>query len=298
MVILIVLSLIIVLFMVSCDEGEDDGDEEVKVGEESNWVFTDDNINLGIQGVSAESIILDDGSVRLYVTEMGMRVYRANDGLHFTEEAALLPQGSDPTLIKLDDTTYRMYYVDMELNTKVIWTATSADGLNWLKESSTGIRNTTGGQAWGVPDSVKLPDGSIRLYWVDMPSGDSTSKYEVIRSAISSDGLVFTEESGYRTQDGYVDPYILVAEEGNWIGLFATTPAPERLPQKIYVGTSATGLTWSIESVPIIEVVGGNALDATGVPLGDGSYRIYFTATSSIDAFSGHYMKSGNLRQK
>lgn len=258
----------------------------------SSWIFTQDSTSLGISGVSPEAVLLSDGSVRLYVTDIGMKLYTASDGLNFTQEAASLPQGSDPTLIKLSNGSYRMYYVDSL--TQSISTATSSDGLTWMFESDTGISNTTGVQAWGVPDSVELPDGSIRLYWVDMTSG---SAYEVIKSAVSSDGKTFTQESGFRTENGYVDSYVMIAETGNWVGLFATTPAPEKLPQKIYIGTSPDGLDWTIESSPIIFMAGGgNALDPTAVPLGNGSYRIYYSTTSGADPFSGFSLQSGILK--
>jgi hypothetical protein len=54
----------------------------------SNWTFTDDGVSFNIFGVSPEAILLDDGSVRLYVTAIGgMKVYKATDtdGLTFTE---------------------------------------------------------------------------------------------------------------------------------------------------------------------------------------------------------------------
>ena len=264
----------------------------------SSWTFTEDNTDLGISGVSPEAFLLDDWSVRLYVTDMGMIIYRAGDGLAFTRETASLPPGSDPTLVRLEDDTYRMYYVSHEQGVGEIWTATSPDGLNWTTESGTGIRNTTGGPAWGVPDSIELPNGWIRLYWVDMPSESNEGDYEVVRSALSSDGIVFTEEEGYRTEDGYVDPYILFAEDGSWAGLFATTPSEERLPQVIYIGYSTDGLTWVIESEPIITISGGNAFDPTAVPLGDGSYRVYYCTTTGSDPFSGFFLKSGIIRKK
>jgi len=144
-----------------------DEDGEIEVSD-SKWSFAEDGVNLGILGVSPEAILLDDGDVRLYVTGIGMKVYRSGDGLTFVQETAILPPGSDPTLIRLDDDTYRMYYVDRGQGAELIWTATSIDGLNWQKESSTGIGNIAGSQAWGVPDSIELPDGRIRLYWVDM----------------------------------------------------------------------------------------------------------------------------------
>lgn len=185
-----------------------------------------------------------------------------------------------------------MYYVDSSGGTSTIKTATSSDGLSWTVESSTGISNTTGTQAWGVPDSIELPDGRIRLYWVDMPSGSSL---EVIKSAISTDGVTFTEGSGYRTTGGYVDSHIIQAQDGNWVGLFATTPDASMLPQKIYVGTSTDGLDWTIESTAIISVSGGNALDPTAVSLGNGSFRVYYIATPGSDPFTGFTLKSGVL---
>jgi len=295
---LIMVALCFVL-AVSCDSSDssssgtgsgDDGSSS------SEWTFTADNVDFGISGVSPEAI---EGSVRLYVTAIGgMRVFSASDGLTFSEESGSFPSGSDPTLIILDNGTYRMYYVDMnDEGTQEVWTAASPDGLNWTKESGTGITNTFGGGAWGVPDSVKLPDGRIRIYWVDMPSEDGDDVFEVIKSAISTDGITFTEESGFRTENGYVDSYILKAENGDWIGLFATTPEESRLPQKIYVGTSTDGLTWTIESDPIISESGGNVLDPTAVSLGDGSYRVYYIATSGSDPSAGHFVKSGILRQ-
>ncbi|MBC8417946.1 MAG: hypothetical protein H8E10_05070 [Desulfobacterales bacterium] len=266
----------------------------------SGWTFTEDNISLGISGVSPEAVLLDDGSVRLYVTGgmQGMTLYKASDGLTFTEETASPPQGgADPTLIKLSDGTYRMYYRDMLGQLETICTAISPDGLSWTKESTTWISNTSGREAWGVPDSVELPDGRIRLYWVDTPPEcpDPPNGYEVIKSAISSNGLTFTEEGGYRTEGGYVDPYVLVAEEGNWIGLFSLM-LPDLGPMKMYIGTSTDGLTWSIESDPIISVSGGSAIDPTAVPLGDGSYRVYYGSVLDVGPEVDSSLKSGILK--
>jgi len=259
------------------------------------WSFAEDDVALDIPGVSPEAILLEDGSVRLYVTDMGMKVYRSEDGLAFDEENVQMPPGSHPPLIPLSNGGYRMYYVDMINNTQTICTATSSDGLTWTEEACTSIKNSSGNQAWGVPDSVECPDGSIRLYWVDMPPTMGFGTYEVIKSAISEDGVDFTIEDGYRTEDGYVDSYVLIAEEGNWVGLFATTPAPERLPQEIFIGTSTDGLTWEIKRDPIITVEGGNALDPTAVPLENGSWRVYYSSTPGSDPFAGFTLQSGVL---
>ena len=273
----------------------------------SNWTFTKDNVSLGITGVSPEAVLLDDGSVRLYVTGgmQGMTLYKASDGLTFTEETASLPLGgSDPTLIRLEDDTYRMYYNDRD----TIKTATSPDGLVWTEESSTGISNTNNNGAWGVPDSVELPDGRVRLYWVDTPIYVTPPNgYEVVKSAVSPDGLTFTEENGYRTEDtngegGWADPHVLLAEEGNWVGLFSFIPPfteeNPNVPMTLHVGTSTDGLTWSIESEPIITVTGGHVGDPASYPLGDGSYRVYHVATSELNPPHNYCITSGILKPK
>ena len=89
----------------------------------SNWTFTEDNASLGISGVSPEAILLSDDSVRLYVTDMGIKIYKSSDGLKFTEETGSPPPGgADPTLIKLSDGTYRMYYKDRQGQLETICT--------------------------------------------------------------------------------------------------------------------------------------------------------------------------------
>lgn len=289
--ILSILAMLILLSGCKKNTGEGPGGD----GSPSAWEFTEDGVTLNITGVSPEAIVLDGGSIRLYVTDKGIKVYKAFDGLTFQEETGTFPPGSDPTLIALNSGGYRMYYVDHGNTSGEIKTARSDDGLIWSTEASTGIQNTTGTQAWGVPDSIQLPDGRIRLYWVN---SNSENSLETILSAISSDGTTFTQESGNRTENGYVDPYILYANEGDWVALLSTTPHEDHLPQKIYLATSTDGLTWTIEGSPIITVTGGNALDPTAVPLGDGSYRVYYSVTPGSDPFQGHYIKSGILKKK
>ena len=45
-------------------------------------------------------------------------------------------------------------------------------------------------------------------------------------------------------------------------------------------------------------VFGGNALDPTAVPLGDGSYRVYYSATSGNDPFSDFGLSSKKVAWK
>ena len=57
--------------------------------------------------------------------------------------------------------------------------------------------------AWGVPDAVLLPDGRVRIYWVE-PSPQGGMATENIVSATSTDatGTVFVRDAGTRTTGG------------------------------------------------------------------------------------------------
>jgi hypothetical protein len=277
-------------FEASSDDGNSQASASVSTERFHILNFTEDNVDLGIADVvSPETILLDDGTVRLYTTSMGgIEVYDAADGLTFVKQVANTPLGSDPTVLKLDDGTYRMYYLDHMDST--IKTATSPDGLNFTNEGSTGITNTTGDNAWGVPDTIVAPDGTVRMFWVSTESGQ---QWEVIKSATSTDGVTFTVDSGFRTTGGLVDPFLLLASGDLWLGLFATSPG--MAPQKIFLGNSSDGVLWSFITGAIIEVDGGNALDATAVNIGTDTYRVYYVATTGADPFSGWYLRSGVL---
>ncbi len=164
------------LFMVACSPvGSGGGFGTDSSFNLSAYSYVPDDIDFGINDiVSPEIITLPDGQMLLYTTGGGgISVYRSTDGLSFTKTSATTPQGSDPTVVATADGRYRMYYLDHLDNT--IKTAISDDALNFTNEGSTGIQNSTGTQAWGVPDTIVLPDGRVRIYWVDH-ARQSTSK--------------------------------------------------------------------------------------------------------------------------
>ncbi|MBI2439990.1 MAG: VCBS repeat-containing protein [Lentisphaerae bacterium] len=124
-------------------------------------------------------------------------------------------------------------------------------------------------------------------------NGGAPEIYEVILSASSSDGQSFTQDQGYRFTNGYVDPYVLKAQSNNFLALVSTTPSSNRLPQQIYMAASTDGLNWQVNTNALITVAGGNALDPTAVALSNGTFRVYYTATTGVDPFSGFYLTSG-----
>lgn len=93
---------------------------------------------------------------------------------------------ADADIISLDDGTYRMYYSaepEVENFEGQVYSATSTDGINWVKESGTR-------KIWATfPSVIPLANGEYRMYFQNAG---------VIKSALSSDGLTWEDEDGIR----------------------------------------------------------------------------------------------------
>lgn len=140
----------------------------------------------------------------------------SDDGIAFTKEPGirLAPQADlphmsrrvlAPTLAPCGVGCWRMYFESRgpALLPTVICSAVSTDLLHWELEE--GIRL---GSPWGVggPRYVQLPDGRGRLYCFvsefgpgGLESGERLSQSVI--SAVTSDGLHFEREPGYRMHD-------------------------------------------------------------------------------------------------
>jgi predicted GH43/DUF377 family glycosyl hydrolase len=97
---------------------------------------------------SCRLILLADGRCRMYVAQQGRGIISAisNDcGLSFDlEDGTRVPNGDNhdrliafaPEIVQIDNGVYRMYYAGYSHSTSAsILTATSEDGLNWVKET-------------------------------------------------------------------------------------------------------------------------------------------------------------------
>ena len=285
--------------------------------------------SIGVEGVSPELIAHPEGGYLLLVTGLGQnRVYRSEDGILFSPDTGTrVPMGSDYSLLQKPDGTWLLYYVSFEGSgtpqqspptpptqpgqppapptppqpvdprslTKVVMVSSSTDLSSFPEGVPTGIRQDKPGPAWGVPDTYIAPDGTYRMMWVDMPDGE---KWEVLRTATSQDGITFTPDEGYAITDGYVDPFMLQAEEGDWVLLLSTTPAEQRLPQKIYVATSTDGLTWDIGEDPLVEDSNRNYLDPSAVEVSPGEWLVVISVADKENALSGpHTYVRATLRR-
>ncbi len=177
----------------------------------------------------------------------------------------------------------------------------SDDGLVLSDISSTGISNTNENKkvAWGVPDAVLLPDGRVRLYWVDDDTGFSTFADEFIISATSTstEGTSFSVDEGKRVENGYVDFEVLQAKDNDWIAIMSSSP--ETVPAKsqgIYVGTSNDGLTWTINENNLAPT-DMSYMDPTGILFSnsENKWKVVMSESALVLGDKDYSLVSGDL---
>lgn len=229
---------------------------------------------------------LEGGGYRLYFCgQGGILSAKSADGLNFTAEPGVRTPGCDPSLVKLDDGRYRMYYKLASgpggpgQSVHRSYSAISNDGLNFVSE---GLRLESVGtidNGWvSVPEVVRTFDGRWRMYYVS--ARDSIAN--VIASAVSEDGLHFVREEGVRVQ-GMVDPAVVALPNGQY-WLFGMVGLGAQGAQVIRSATSADGLRFVMDS-DVVARAGGpddrNGLfDPSVVGLPDGRYRVYYGGDS------------------
>ena len=147
------------------------------------------------------SAVSNDGLV--FHTEPGIRLAPQTDLAHSSLRVIA------PTLTEYADRRWRMYFEARgpAAQPTVICSAVSSDLLNWVHED--GIRLQTPGGVGG-PRYLPMPDGCGRLYCFGSefgPEGPAGGKRrsQSVRSAITSDGLRFEFEPGYRLRDKMED---------------------------------------------------------------------------------------------
>jgi len=174
---------------------------------------------------------MDSGGFRLFYTAVGpAKPYPtcqgyilsavSDDGLLFRTEPGirLAPQPAlehmslrviAPTVSRCADGRWRMYFESRGPANQptVICSAVSSDMLEWEHEQGIRLRRAGG---VGGPRYVPLPDGRGRLYCFvaeygsDEPNNSERLSQSVI-SAVTSDGLNFEFEPGYRMRDKQAD---------------------------------------------------------------------------------------------
>ena len=239
--------------------------------------------SLGLDGVSPFALSAGGGASDLWYSGGG-----ATQRVSCTPAGACTPTGSIPqisdlSIVTLPNGTRRAYFKEMrpDLGQQVIASAVfGADGTLGAERIPTGVSASATERAWGVPDAVLGPDGRVRLFWTAPGRGG-----EVTRSAKATDaaGTAFAAEPGNRTTGGIVDFEVLQAKKGAWIAIASTTPG--RPPQRLLIGTSPNGRTWTFGKTSLTKL-DRNALDPAAYPIGRNRYRLFYTTSPKADPFS------------
>jgi len=164
------------------------------------------------------------------------------------------------------------------------------DGKTWTQEPGTRKTMST------FPDVIKLADGRYRMYF--QGAG-------VIKSAISNDGLSFTDEAGTRidttnteglTLDNVAAPTVALQADGTFVLLyrgtintqyFAKTPNPTT--QVLFWATSTDGLSFTKKGIAIDsrnDTLDGQLDGPDLVKWDDGSYRVFATSYTGVYEFT------------
>ncbi len=246
-----------------------------------------------VKGVSPELIDLN-GELTLFVTSLDpQRVWDMSADGSLSPSQKDVPPGADFTVIEEAD-GWRIYWTDFvetpqpgkpvspDAKKRVV-SATTKDFVTYGETTPTGIEQTGSGRAWGVPDTVVSPDGTIHMYWVDEVDGESR---EVLQHATSRDGVTFMPDDAPVMFGGYVDPYVLRADAGDWLMVLSTTPHPSELPQKIHLARSVDGTSWEVDPTPLFTAPDRNYLDPTAFPIDEHSWRIVMATSPTDDALN------------
>ena len=273
------------------------------------WQLTDDAVSLGMNGASphVEKTASGDRVFRSDMVPSGTAVSMCTDAGTCTGETLTVSGGgvSDYT-VAIATSGPRAYFkrVNPATNKQAVYSAAcnTSDCLSFgtATLTSTLMEVSKDTKAWGVPDAVRLPDGRIRIYIVESPSLTSSCP-EKVASYISTDGISFAKESGWRLENGYVDTEVLRAKDGDWLMIMAdgpgcTTASGARKVQQLFVSTSNDGLTWAKPQLLTSTDVG--RLDPTGYEVSPNVFRIYYAAggAGAFDPNTVYSIKRATMR--
>lgn len=264
-----------------------------------SWEFTQDSVSLGLTGVSPH--VERTGSVdRLWYPggPEGTVASDCTDAGSCSRVAVGSRLGNDFTAVTLANGTRRAYFVEMSPNagTKTVSSAPCTTNECLSIGTSTPIAAdvavSNDEKAWGVPDAVVLPDGRVRVYLVVSPVMTSSCPEKVV-SYISTDGVSFTKEPGYRLEGGYVDTEVLRAKTGDWLMITSNGPGCGNGMQQLFVTTSNDGLSWSTPQA--VTKDDKRRLDPSGYEVSPNVFRIYY-ATSNSRTDQNYTLARGTLK--
>ena len=250
----------------------------------SNWEFSEDAVNLGINAVSPH-VERTNGVDRVWYPSIpSTAVSDCNESGTCTAVSGVGRLGADFTAVTLPNGSRRAYFVEMVqgAGTKTVLSAacTTSECLTIGSASpiAADVAVSTNEKAWGVPDAVVTPEGKVRVYLVVSPVLTSSCP-EKVRSYISDDGISFTQESGFRLEGGFVDTEVIRAKSGDWLMMTSTGPGCGNGMQQLFITSSTDGLTWSKPQA--LTKDDKRRLDPTGYEVSPNVFRVYYSTAES-----------------
>ncbi len=186
-----------------------------------------------------------------------------------------------PDIVKIDSSNYRIYF---SINEEGIGSAVSTDARSWTVEDGVRLasRGVDGEEDYKVshPWVIKYDDETFRMYYVSTLSADGAETgVSLIKSAISSDGLTFTRESGSRIGinddmglSGAAHGRIFCKDNGTYVMLFSANKVGSDGPSSIMLATSNDGLSFTLENDELFK----NCHDPCIIELTDGRWAAVF----------------------
>jgi hypothetical protein len=164
-------------------------------------------------------------------------IAKSPDGLSFKDNELLFNKASNPDIVKLPEGRLFAYMVDVAGRSKsgVIVALSDDNGVSWDK-GSIQLKNKSENKSYiADPNILYTKSGNFRLYYIIFKEGNN----EVL-SAISSDGINFTEEDGVRFKYPYItDPDIIFVNDKYFMYLSQG--------QKLISTSSEDGLNFKLE---------------------------------------------------
>lgn len=204
------------------------------------------------------------------------------DGVNLTVAQKLLEHASVPEIVRALDGKLLVYAVDFSEATgngqeRLVVVRSKDGGTTWTTAEPICLEGKTTTGAAVDPSVVTLPDGRFRLYYFGFgPPAGSTAKPDPsaghkFYSAISDDGMHFTEEEGVRFQgQNITDPEVVQLPDGSFLMYISRG-------QETLIASSPDGLTFTDT---------GRTLAGGGVPgavvLEDGTVRWYGCSQGGI----------------
>jgi hypothetical protein len=255
------------------------------VSADDNWEISIDAVSLGISGVSPHVEKIGDKD-RIWRSDGPQGTVASDcDAAGVCTNVSLTGNfGNDFTVITLSDGSKRGYFKSIDGEFQQVYSAPCNDSgctsLGAKVATSSEMRISRQERAWGVPDPIVLPDGRVRIYIVEMPvKGQCLEK---IATYISSDGITFTKEPGWRLEGGFVDTEIIRAKDGDWLMILADIACTSSKQQELFLSSSKDGLVWS--KPKLLAGTGSGGFDPTGYETAKNEFRIYFAQESRMGA--------------